>query len=763
MIRPLIIDSFAGGGGASEGIRAALGRDPDIAVNHDAIALSMHRINHRGTHHLVEDVWHVDPVGTCAGREIGLFWMSPDCKHFSKAKGGKPREKLIRGLAWVGVKWVKSLPKWQRPRVLILENVEEFQDWGPLLEDGRPCPLQRGATFKSFVAAFEALGYVVEWRELRACDYGAPTIRKRLFLIARRDGKPIVWPEPTHGDPKSEDVRSGRLLSWRTAAEIIDWSLPCPSIFDTSAEIKARYGIRANRPLADATMARIAKGTMRYVVNAAKPFLVRINHGDSRGRRDRGLDEPMPTATHHGGDALVTPFVSYAQQGGANRDIADPLHTITASAKDHNTIVTPFVTKFNRGATGHEIDRPLATVTSHASETHGGGAAPLGVVAPHLIRVDQTSGDAARKGVHSAQEPVNTLTTSGGIAVVAPHLMTMRNSEKPHTAADEPAHTITAGGAGLSVVSSFLVPRYGERPGQDPRARSVEEPAPVIVPTGNEGSLAAVHLQKQYGKSTGQDVGEPAHTLPTKGKEAIVAAFLAQHNGGMVGHDLEKPISTVTSGGAYGVSQQGVVAAFLAQHNTEANGTPKAGSDVREPVRAVTASGGQQTLVAAHMLNLRGSDRRDAPIDVPAPTATGGGNHAATVYAFLSKYYGEGLPSQAADEPLHTVTAKPRHGVVTVTIQGQPYAIVDIGMRMLTPRERFNAQGFRPDYVIDRGELEDGAIVPLTLEQQGRMCGNSVCPDLAQALVSANYREDQARPSRRREAEPMPLFAAGAA
>lgn len=653
MNRPLIIDSFAGGGGASEGIRAALGRDPDYALNHDDKALAMHRINHPDTHHIEEDVWNVDAVGLCAGRDVGLLWMSPDCKHFSKAKGGKPREKAIRGLAWVGVRWIKSLPKRQRPRVVFLENVEEFQDWGPLLDNGRPCPVQRGATFKQFVLALEAMGYVVEWRELRACDYGTPTIRKRLFLIARRDGRPIVWPAPTHGALDSEGVRSGRLLPWRTAAEIIDWSLPCPSIFETSAEIKAKLGIRANRPLADATMARIAKGTMRYVVNAARPFLVRINHGDSRGRRDRSLDEPMPTATHHGGDALVQPFV----------------------------------TKFNRGATGHEIDRPLATVTSHASDTHGGGAAPLGIVVPHLIRVDQTSGDAARKGVHAVDDPVSTITTIGAQALIG----------------------------------ACLVPRYGERPGQDPRVRSIEEPAPVIVPTGNEGSLAAVHLTRQFGQSVGSGAEEPVGTITAggAGKAGLVAAFLAQHNLGVVGHAATEPVSTISQKG----SQQQVVAAHLTHAYT--SNTRGGEGDPRKPLKTVMA----------------------------------GGNHAAAVYAFLAKYYGEGLPSQAADEPLHTVTVKPRHGVVTVLVQGQPYAIVDIGMRMLTPRERFNAQGFRADYVIDRGELDDGTIIPLTAEQQGRMCGNSVCPQMAEALVSANYRDEVARRPPR-EASPMPLFAA---
>lgn len=737
-MRPLIIDSFAGGGGASEGIRAAIGRDPDIAMNHNPIALAMHRINHPGTRHIEEDVWNVDAVGLCDGRPIGLLWMSPDCKHFSKAKGGKPREKAIRGLAWVGLRWVKSLPPHQRPRVVFLENVEEFQDWGPLLDNGQPCPLQKGATFREYVKAWKALGAQVEWRELRACDFGVPTIRKRLFMIIRFDGLPIVWPTPTHAPLNvSEDgiVTSWakghgltladvqRMKPWRTAAECIDWSLPCPSIFETSAEIKAKHGIRANRPLADATMARIAKGTMRYVVNAAKPFLVQVNHGGGAGGRAHDAEEPAPTFTGGRGEALVQPFVTYGQQGGANRDISDPLHTITASDKDQNAIVTPFVTKFNRGATGHEMDRPLATVTSHASETHGGGAAPLGIVAPVIVNVanGQTTGRAPN--VWPAEDPLRTVTQAGTHAVVAPHRMTMRNADKPHTAADEPSHTIMAQGAGLSLIGACLIPRYGERPGQDPRARSVEDPAPVIVPTGNEGSLAAVHLARDFGMSVGSAADEPAPTVMPHGQ-----------------------------------GKTKIVAAFLAQHNTARDGAVNPGTDARVPISTITAAGGHQNVVAAHLLNLRGSDRRDAPVDRPAPTATGGGNHAAAVYAFLAKYYGEGLPSQAADEPLHTVTAKPRHGVVTVTIQGQPYAIVDIGMRMLTPRERFSAQGFRPDYVIDKGELEDGTIINLTLEQQGAACGNSVCPGLAEALVAANYRESIVR-SRRVQA-PMPLFAA---
>ncbi len=638
----LIIDYFAGGGGASTGLEDALGRSPDVAKNHDAEAVAMHSANHPETVHLCENVWTGDPrdVQALASRHrcaalgipyrllpIGLWWFSPDCKHFSKAKGSKPVEKGIRDLAWV----VVHCAKLTLPRIIMLENVEEFSDWGPLIEaeDGKlvPCPLSKGITFKRWVRALRKLGYVVEWRELRACDYGAPTIRKRLFVIARRDGVPIAWPEPTH----AKDGADG-LLRWRAAAEIIDWSLPVPSIFDTAAEIKAKFGIRAIRPLAEATMARIAKGTMRYVVNSPKPFIVQVNHGGGSGGRVHDVDSPAPTSTGARGDALVTPFVSYGQQGGNNRDAGEPLHTVTASEKDTNAVVTPFVTKFNGGATGHSMEEPLATITAHTGENGSGGASPLGVVAPVLVGC---GGRAGQSPPRSGGEPVGTQTTKPDACVVAP----------------------------------YLVPRYGERPGQEPRTRSVEVPTASLVPDGNDGSL--------------------------------VAAFLAQHNTDMVGHSAEKPVSTIVDKGC------------------------------------------TQGLVAAHLINHRGSDRRDGPVDQPAPTSSAGGNHAATVYAFLAKYYGSGVPSQPVDVPLHTVTAKPRHGVVTVTIGGEPYYIADIGMRMLTPRERFNAQGFPPTYKI---EIEIDAVdrkgrpyrKMLPLDAQGRMCGNSVSPPLAAALARSN-------------------------
>ncbi|OSM53952.1 type II restriction endonuclease subunit M, partial [Aeromonas salmonicida subsp. salmonicida] len=290
----IVVDNFAGGGGASTGIEMALGRSPEIAINHDPDAIAMHTVNHPSTEHYCESVWDIVPRDVVAGRPVGLVWLSPDCKHFSKAKGSTPVSKKIRGLAWVALRWAAQV----RPRVIMLENVEEFQTWGPLIIDkegnSRPDPAKKGRTFNSFVNAFRRQGYKVEWRELRACDYGTPTIRKRLFLIARRDGAPIVWPKPTHGAPDSAEVKAGKLLPWPTAADIIDWSIPCPSIFERK------------RPLAENTLRRIAKGLDRFVINAEQPFIVPIDgksafapfiteHANASHQRNMPADEPLRT------------------------------------------------------------------------------------------------------------------------------------------------------------------------------------------------------------------------------------------------------------------------------------------------------------------------------------------------------------------------------------------------------------------------------------------------------------------------------------
>ena len=317
----LIVDNFAGGGGASLGIELASWAGPDIAINHDAIALGLHAANHPHCQHLVEDVWAIDPRAVTNGRHVALAWFSPDCKHFSKAKGGRPVEKNIRGLAWVVIRWAATV----RPTMIALENVEEFQDWGPLTQDGLPCPERKGRTFDLFVRRLREMGYAVEWRELRACDFGAPTIRKRLFLVARCDGRPIRWPAATHGKPGSLEVASGALQPWRTAAECIDWSIPCPSIFGRE------------RPLAEKTLARIARGVRRFVIDAAQPFIVPVTH--SGDLRSHAIDEPLRTITgaQRGEYSLIAPYFvprhgERPTQEPRCKSVDEPMPVVTATA-----------------------------------------------------------------------------------------------------------------------------------------------------------------------------------------------------------------------------------------------------------------------------------------------------------------------------------------------------------------------------------------------------------------------------------------------
>lgn len=341
----LLVDNFAGGGGASTGIERATGRPVDVAINHDPEALAMHAANHPQTLHLCESVWDVNPREVCAGRPVGLAWFSPDCKHFSKAKGGKPVEKRIRGLAWVAVRWAATVA----PRIVILENVEEFVTWGPLAADGRPCPLRRGREFGAFTNALRRLGYAVEWRELRACDYGAPTSRKRLFLIARRDGQPIVWPEPTHGPGRKP---------YLTAADCIDWSLPCPSIFDRA------------RPLADATLRRVAEGMRRFVLESADPFIVRIGHtGQGDSGKVRSVHQPLGTITSKAEHCLVAPTLiqtGYGERAGQAPRVPGldkPLGTVVAGGAKH-ALVAAFLAKHYTGVVGTDMRQPIGTVTS---------------------------------------------------------------------------------------------------------------------------------------------------------------------------------------------------------------------------------------------------------------------------------------------------------------------------------------------------------------------------------------------------------------
>ena len=369
----IVVDNFAGGGGASTGIEIAIGRSVDIAINHDPAAIAMHRATHPATEHYAEDVWKVDPKEACKGRPVALAWFSPDCKHHSKAKGGKPVSKKIRGLAWVAVKWAKAV----RPRVIMLENVEEFMDWGRLDKNNRPDPRYKGETFRRFVHRLEQLGYKVEWKLLRACDYGAPTIRRRLFLIARCDGRPIIWPEPTHTAPDTLEAAAGLKKPWVPVADVLDFSLPCPSIFASSKEILDEYGIRAVRPLSENTMKRIARGIMKFVVNNPEPFIVSIAQTKFAGDgRQNTVHEPLRTivskAEHCLCQPILAPCMMCNNENAAGSSPEEPIDTITTGG--HHMLIAPSLVQMGYGeAHGQkpralDIGKPLGTITAEGNK-----------------------------------------------------------------------------------------------------------------------------------------------------------------------------------------------------------------------------------------------------------------------------------------------------------------------------------------------------------------------------------------------------------
>ena len=401
----LIVDNFAGGGGASTGIEMATGYSVDIAINHDPEAIRMHKANHPSTKHYCESVWDVDPIQACKGHPVGLAWFSPDCKHFSKAKGGKPKDKAIRGLAWVALRWAGLV----RPRVIILENVEEFKTWGPLNRSHRPIKNKQGVTFKKFVKQFKELGYDVEFNELVAADYGAPTKRKRFFMIARCDGKPIKWPKHTHGPLNSEEVKAGLVKPYVGAYTKLDFSIPCPSIFDTSAEIKEKYGIRAVRPLADKTMQRIARGIKKFVIDNQEPFIVPIGYGERQGQAPRIHDirEPLPTIVSSGKHYLCAPALIQYHSETSKDDvrgqmIKEPLMTVDGS--NRYGLVTSFLSKFYKSGTGQDIREPLHTITTSAGH--------FGEVRAFLIKY---YGEGTGKDI---KEPLDTITSKDRFGLV---------------------------------------------------------------------------------------------------------------------------------------------------------------------------------------------------------------------------------------------------------------------------------------------------------------------------------------------------------
>jgi DNA (cytosine-5)-methyltransferase 1 len=543
----LVVDLFAGGGGASLGIARAY-RNPDIAVNHSPIAIAVHAANHPDTEHFTCDVFEVDPVVATRGRPVGLLWASPDCRHHSKAKGGKPRNKKIRALAWVVVKWAAAV----RPRVIHLENVEEFADWGPLQADDQPCPERKGLTFRRWVRQLERLGYAVEWRELRGADYGAPTIRKRLYVTARCDGRAITWPKPSH-----HRTGAGGLPRWRTAGEdCIDWTLVGRSIFDRP------------RPLALNTQLRIAKGLWRYVLDTPTPYIVPL----------RGT-----SAAHH---------------------------------------------------SAHGIDQPLSTIT--------GGGTHHGLVEPVLASfvTDQSR------------------SMSGKVA-----------------GADEPLRTQCAQvkGGHFALVSGYLVPRYGERAGQEPRALRIDAPMPTVVPTGNGGSLACAYLAQASG-------GPNGHVS--------------------IGHDARSPLSTITGTG----SHQQVVNAYLVKFYSCGGQWQGCG----EPLHTVPTKDRMGLVQVVHV-----------PADILAPELM---ERARACAAFLHQHLPEHFPEPA-----------------DLVLVGD-HVLVDITLRMLTPRELARAQGLPEDYQLEVRVLKPRKKGPpvwrvTSKADQVRLIGNCVLPDVAEALV----------------------------
>ena len=615
LLDEIIVDNFAGGGGASTGIELATGRVVDIAINHDPDAILMHRTNHPHTMHYQASVWDVDPVEVCRGRPVGLAWFSPDCKHFSKAKGGKPVDKNIRGLAWIVLRWAGTV----RPRVIILENVEEFQTWGPVRR-GHPVKSKTGQTFRQWLGQLEALGYTVEWRELVAADYGAPTTRKRFFLIARSDERPIVWPEPTHAPADSQEVKAGTKKPWRSAAEIIDWNLPTPSIFATKEEVRERYGVAAVRPLARNTMRRVARGVDKFVIRSASPFLVIVNHaGEFRGQ---GLAEPIQTITaKHGygvASPVMAPLTMHNNQNAVGTSITDPVNTITGT-----------------GAGGHQM-----------------------VITPTLAAIGQTGGGDRCRNV---EEPTHTQVSKAEECVVCPAMI-----------------------------------QYHTEQTERVRGQGVTDPI-MTIDASNRYGLAAATLTKYYNGDHNQDAAAPLHTITTRDREGLTVANLSKFYGGVVGAAASDPLPTVTA-----VDHN----ALQTAHMVKMKGT-NLGGQAQDPLQTITAGGGHHGVVTTRIAKAEpGADLQNWP----------------KIRAVLNEFCGYHLEDTE---------------VILFLIGGAWYFMADIGLRMLTPRELYRANGFPDDYKIER----DYTGKEYGKTKQVARCGNAVPPPFATALVRANLPE----------------------
>lgn len=683
----LIIDNFAGGGGTSTGLEQAFGRPVDIAINHDPEALAMHAANHPQTRHLCESVWDVDPIKITNNQPVGLVWLSPDCKHFSKAKGGKPVEKKIRGLAWVTLRWAAKC----KPRVIMLENVSEFKTWGPLLIDAdgnsKPDPSKKGKTFESFIRQLEGHGYEVQHNEMRGCDHDTPTIRKRFFLVARRDGIPIQWPTPTHGAPDSLGVKAGKLKPYRTAAECIDFSLDCPSIFERK------------KPLAEATLRRIAKGIMRYVVDAAEPFIVGQG-GPIYSGKPVSTSQPFGTLTSENHRSVVMPhIVPVTHQGGDRTEsINEPFRTITGAHRGEKALSTATLVQIGYGerkdgwrckhcTTEFDVE-PTCGCTSCGHEDD-------------LIR----------------------------IAGQAPRALDI----------EKPLGTVVSGASKHALVSAFLTEHANA---SNQRVMSADEPLRTVCAQvkGGHFSMVAAHITKFRTGATGSAIQDPVPTITAGPKEnpagcphalGIVTAHIQRDMGQSVGHAADAPLGTVMAGG--GGKSALVTAHIESLYGQKGNEARSAAVD--EPLKTVTASS-RHALMTSNLVKLRGTSTASGT-DEPLGTVSAGGQHHAEVRAFLLSYYGTDQNPQI-DGPLATVTSRDRFGLVT--IHGQDYQIVDIGLRMLAPRELFRAQGFPDSYIIGDDPAQG---LTLTKSAQVRMCGNSVCPPMAKALILANFSHEK--------------------
>ena len=494
----LIVDNFAGGGGASTGIELATGRVVDIAINHDPAAILMHQTNHPHTEHYQESVWDVDPVKLCRGRPVGLAWFSPDCKHFSKAKGKALVNRKIRGLAWIVLKWAGTV----RPRVIILENVEEFVTWGPVRK-GKPVKKKAGETFNKWLSQLKALGYTVEYKELVAADYGTPTSRKRFFLVARCDGKPIIWPKQTHAHINDKRVQNGELKPHISAAEIIDWSLPCPSIFDSKQEIFEKYGLKAVRPLADNTMRRIARGLDKYVIKSQKPFIVPIGYGERKGQAPRvhDIDVPLPTEVgtgkHYICNPVMTPFQMHNHTNAGGTDCRDPVNTITSVGAQ--MLITPIMAQHKFSNSPQDIKNPLSTITSVGAHE---------LITPALIQYhSEQSNNEVR--AYPLDEPLKTVDGSDRFGLMAPYLTKYYSGDSVQRA-DVPMATVTPIDS-ENLTACFLSKYFTGVDGAE-----IDNPLPTVTAI-DHNSLCMAHIAEFKGQDKGQAADVPLRTvMPTE-------------------------------------------------------------------------------------------------------------------------------------------------------------------------------------------------------------------------------------------------------